>query len=49
MTAIAERLAMTCPESNVGVGVIVRPVLDRFLGSEAPALLYTMLGAVFGA
>ncbi len=48
MTAIAERLAMAYPESNVGIGVIVRPLLDSFLGSELPTLLYTMLGAVFG-
>ena len=48
MTAIAERLTTAYPESNGGVGVIVRPVLDAFLGSETPALLYTMLGAVFG-
>ena len=47
MTAIAERLATAYPESNVGIGVIVRPFLDSFLGSELPALLYTMLGAVF--
>ena len=48
MTAIAERLATAYPASNVGIGVIVRPLLDTFLGSELPALLYTMLGAVFG-
>ena len=48
MTAIAERLATAYPESNVGVGVIVRPVLEAFIGSETRVLLYTMLGAVFG-
>ena len=48
MTAIAERLATAYPASNVGIGVIVRPVLEAFFGSETPALFYTMLGAVFG-
>ena len=48
MTAIAERLANAYPQSNAGIGVIVEPFLDTFFGSELPALLYTMLGAVFG-
>ena len=48
MTTIAERLATAYPDTNAGIGVIVRPVLDTFLGTELPAMLFTMLGAVFG-
>ena len=48
MTAIAGRLATAYPASNVGIGVIVRPMLENFTGPDGPALLYTMLGAVFG-
>lgn len=47
MTAIAGRLATAYPQSNVGIGVLVEPFLDTFLGSDLPLLLYTMLGAVF--
>ena len=48
MTAIAARLAAAYPASNAGIGVIVRPVMDTFLGSQLPTMLFTMLGAVFG-
>ena len=48
MTAIAARLATSYPATNAGIGVIVRPVLDTFLGSQLPTMLFTMLGAVFG-
>ncbi|MCZ6760168.1 MAG: ABC transporter permease [Gemmatimonadetes bacterium] len=48
MATIAQRLAVEYPESNEGVIATVTPYVERFIGSEAYALLYTMLGAVIG-
>ena len=48
MAAIAAGLATTYPASNQGIGVTVTPLLDTFIGPQAAAMLYTMLGAVFG-
>jgi predicted permease len=48
MTGIARRLAQSYPETNEGVGAIVQPYTQEFIGTEAIALLYTMLGVVFG-
>ncbi len=48
MTAIAGRLATEYPESNEGIGVEVMPQVDLLVGPEGRALLFTMLGAVFG-
>jgi putative ABC transport system permease protein len=48
MAAIASGLAATYPASNQGIGVTVLPLLDTFIGPQAAAMLYTMLGAVFG-
>jgi putative ABC transport system permease protein len=48
MAAIATGLATTYPESNQGIGVTVLPLMDSFIGPEARAMLFTMLGAVFG-
>ena len=48
MTTIAGRLAAAYPASNQGIGVSVMPLIDTFIGPQAAAMLYTMLGAVFG-
>ena len=48
MTTIAGRLATAYPASNQGIGVSVLPLIDTFIGPQAAAMLYTMLGAVFG-
>jgi predicted permease len=48
MSAIAGRLATEYPESNGGVGVTLMRQGDAFIGPPAMAMLYTMLGAVFG-
>ena len=48
MSTIAGRLAATYPASNPGIGVTVAPLIDTFIGPQAAAMLYTMLGAVFG-
>ena len=48
MTTIAGRLATAYPASNQGIGVSVMRLIDTFIGPQAAAMLYTMLGAVFG-
>jgi predicted permease len=48
MQGIAERLALAYPDTNEGVGAVVKPYTLEFIGEEAVALLYTMLVAVFG-
>jgi putative ABC transport system permease protein len=48
MQAIAERLAAAYPETNEGIGAVVKPYTLEFIGEEAVALLYTMLVAVLG-
>ncbi|MEZ5420745.1 MAG: ABC transporter permease [Vicinamibacterales bacterium] len=48
MAAIAGQLAAAYPASNAGTGVTVLRQVDLFMGPQARALLYTMLGAVFG-
>jgi predicted permease len=48
MSAIAGRLATEYPESNQGIGVTAMRQADTFIGPPAVAMLYTMLGAVFG-
>ncbi len=48
MSAIAGRLATEYPESNEGIGTTVMSQIDTFIGPQASAMLYTMLGAVFG-
>ncbi|MGH7481982.1 MAG: ABC transporter permease [Longimicrobiales bacterium] len=47
LNAIAQRLASAYPETNEGVGVVTKPVMNEFIGPEPRAMLYTMLGAVF--
>ncbi|MAG69891.1 MAG: hypothetical protein CL471_06310 [Acidobacteria bacterium] len=48
MSAIAGRLATEYPESNDGIGVNLMRQVDTMVGPEGRALLYVMLGAVFG-
>jgi predicted permease len=47
MQAIATRLAEEYPETNEGVGAVLQPYVDEFIGDEPRAMLYTMLAAVF--
>jgi predicted permease len=47
MQAIAQRLAAAYPETNEGVGVLMKPYADEYIGEEPRTLLFTMLGAVF--
>ncbi len=44
---IARRLAQEYPETNDGVGVVLQPYTEEFIGQEPIALLWTMLAAVF--
>jgi putative ABC transport system permease protein len=46
LAAIADRLAREYPETNEGLGVDVRPFHEQYIGDEAAALLFSMLGAV---
>jgi len=48
MSAIAQGLAEHFPDTNEGVGAVVKPYTEEFVGREAIALLSTMLAAVFG-
>jgi len=48
MAGIAQRLEAEYPETNEGVGSIVKPYINEFIGEEAIAMLFVMLGAVFG-
>jgi len=48
MSSIARRLAQAYPETNEGVGAVVKPYTEEFIGEEAINLLYTMLVAVLG-
>lgn len=45
--AIAKRLEQEYPETNKGYTVLIKPFVAEFIGEEAVAMLYTMLGAVF--
>jgi predicted permease len=47
MQAIASRLAEEYPETNEGVGIVLQPFVEEYIGAEPRAMLYTMLGAVF--
>jgi predicted permease len=46
MSAIAQRLSEQYPETNGGVVPVIRAFEESAIGSEAVALLYTMLAAV---
>jgi predicted permease len=48
MSLIAKRIAADHPESNEGVGVTAMRQIDLAIGPQARAMLWTMLGAVFG-
>lgn len=48
MSGIAGRLASEYPETNEGIGVTSMRYIDFFIGPEGSAMMYTMLGAVFG-
>jgi predicted permease len=47
MQAIATRLAEEYPATNEGVGAVLQPYVDEYIGAEPRAMLYTMLAAVF--
>ena len=47
MQAIAARLAEEYPKTNEGVGAVLQPYVDEYIGAEPRAMLYTMLAAVF--
>ena len=47
LAAIGKRLELEYPDSNEGVGTIVKPYADEFIGEQARGLLNFMLIAVF--
>jgi putative ABC transport system permease protein len=47
MSGIAQALAAEYPATNKGIGAVVKPYTEEYIGDEAASLLYTMLGAVF--
>jgi len=48
MAVIAAQLAEAHPETNEGVGSIVKPYTEEYISRPVRAVLYTMLGGVFG-
>lgn len=48
LAGIAATLASTYPDTNGGVGVVVQPYIQRYLGESGITALYAMLAAVFG-
>jgi len=46
MEGIARRLAEAHPETNEGVGTILKPYTEEFIGENEASLLWTMMGAV---
>ncbi|MEJ7810547.1 MAG: ABC transporter permease [Gemmatimonadaceae bacterium] len=46
LSGIARRLSKEYSKTNEGVGVVIRPFTEAFIGREPTAMLYTMLGAV---
>ena len=46
--AIASRLELEYRETNEGVGSVIKPYTEEYIGAEPARLLYTMLAAVFG-
>ena len=48
MATIAGRLEAEYPETNEGIRVVVRTMMEAFIGEAATTMLYTMLAAVFG-
>jgi len=48
MATVAQRLAREYPDSNAGVGSVLKPYTEEYVGEEPRQLLWTMLVAVFG-
>ena len=48
LAGVARQLEQEHPETNRGVGVHVAPYIEEVVSKEGMALLYTMMGAVFG-
>ncbi|MFL6198402.1 MAG: ABC transporter permease [Thermoanaerobaculia bacterium] len=48
LDAIAGQLAAEHPETNAGTGAVLKPYVEEFVPRQIRALLWTMLGAVFG-
>jgi len=46
-TTIARQLEQAYPENNENIGVGIRAFQERYIGDDAVAMLWTMLGAVF--
>src|SRR5262249_1107771 len=47
-TGIARQVAEANPATNKNIGVYMESIQDQSIGTEPKAMLYTMLGAVFG-
>ncbi len=48
LSAIAARLAQTYPDTNAGVGVVLRTHVRKFMGDDAVGVFYAVLFAVIG-
>jgi putative ABC transport system permease protein len=48
LATIARRLEQEYPQTNENISATVLPFTEMFIGKEPRALLFTMLGAVFG-
>ncbi|HEX2251637.1 MAG TPA: ABC transporter permease [Thermoanaerobaculia bacterium] len=48
MATLAERLAEEYPDTNEGVGAVLKPYTEEYIDDEPRRLLMIMLGAVFG-
>ncbi len=46
-TSIARQLELEYPDVNENAGIRLRPFQERFIGDDAVAMLWTMMGAVF--
>jgi predicted permease len=47
LATIARRLEAEYPATNEGVGTVIKPFTEEYIGAEPAALLHTMLAAVF--
>jgi predicted permease len=48
LAGIAKQLELAYPDTNQGVGSVVKPFTHEYIDEEPRSLLFTMLGAVFG-
>ena len=48
LASVARQLELKYPEANKGVGVLLKPFAERFMPAEITAVLFAMLGGVFG-